>query len=145
MLHDDGAAVPLTILRQRGDTDLAVKEVKVFGRRYIVCRNEEEARKDAETRAALLDGLQRKLAAGAPRDCCQPGYRRFLAAPDADGFAIDPAKVEADAPFDGIFVLPTCQSMSAAAMKPEYPSFGHGIVLKREVGINRWLCISFSK
>ena len=42
-----------------------MKEVKVEGRRYIVCRNEEEARKDAETRATLLAGLQRKLASGA--------------------------------------------------------------------------------
>ncbi len=48
VLHDDGAAVPLTIPRQSGETDLAVTEVKIEGRRYIVCRNEEEARKDAE-------------------------------------------------------------------------------------------------
>jgi hypothetical protein len=33
------------------------------------------------------------------------GYRRFLAAAEGDGFAIDPAKVEADAQFDGVFVL----------------------------------------
>jgi transposase len=66
VLHDDGAAVPLTIPRQKGATDLAVKEVKVEGRRYIVCRNEEEARKDAETRATLLAGLQRKLKGGRP-------------------------------------------------------------------------------
>jgi DDE family transposase len=51
VLHDDGAAVPLTIPRQQGETDLAVKEVKIEGRRYIVCRNEQEARKDAEARA----------------------------------------------------------------------------------------------
>jgi hypothetical protein len=56
VLHDDGAAVPLTIPRQKGETDLAVKEVKIAGRRSIVCRNEEEARKDAEARATLLAG-----------------------------------------------------------------------------------------
>ncbi len=60
--HDDGATVPLTIPRQKGETDLAVKEVKIQGRRYIVCPNDEEARKDAEARAKLLEGLQRKLA-----------------------------------------------------------------------------------
>src|SRR3954451_13243759 len=65
VLHDDGAAVPLTIPRQKGATDLAVTAVKAEGRRYIVCRNEEEARKDAGTRATLLAGLQRKLAGGA--------------------------------------------------------------------------------
>jgi hypothetical protein len=113
VLHDDGAAVPLTIPRQKGETDLAVKEVKLEGRRYIVCRNEKEARKDAETRATLLAGLQRKLAGGAKGLVGNTGYRRFLAALEGDGFPIDPAKVEADAQFDGVFVLRT----SLAAMR----------------------------
>jgi Transposase DDE domain len=120
VLHDDGAAVPLTIPRQKGETDLAVTEVKREGRRYIVCRNEEEARKDAETRAKLLGGLQRKLAGGAKGLVGNTGYRRFLAAPDGNGFAIDPAKVEADAQFDGVFVLRTSLSMSALAVVLRY-------------------------
>ena len=120
VLHDDGAAVPLTIPRQKGATDLAVTAVKVEGRRYIVCRNEEEARKDAETRAMLLAGLQRKLASGAKSLVGNAGYRRFLAAPDGDGFAIDPAKVEANAQFDGVFVLRTSLSMSALAVVLRY-------------------------
>jgi transposase len=120
VLHDDGATVPLTIPRQRGETDLAVKEVKIEGRRYIVCRNEEEARKDAEARATLLAGLQRKLAAGAKSLVANTGYRRFLVAPDGDGFAIDPAKIEADAQFDGVFVLRTSLSMSALSVVLRY-------------------------
>ena len=48
------------------------------------------------------------------------GYRRFLAAPEDDGFAIDPAKVEADAQFDGVFVLRTSLSMSALAVVLRY-------------------------
>jgi hypothetical protein len=120
VLHDDGAAVPLTIPRQKGETDLAVTEVKVEGRRYIVCRNEEEARKDAETRAKLLAGLQRKLAGGAKGLVGNTGYRRFLAAPEGNGFAIDPAKVAADAQFDGVFVLRTSLSMSALAVVLRY-------------------------
>jgi Transposase DDE domain len=120
VLHDDGAAVPLTIPRQKGETDLAVKEVRIEGRRYIACRNEEEARKDAETRAALITGLERKLASGAKGLVGNTGYRRFLAAPQGDGFAIDPAKVEADAQFDGVFVLRTSLSMSALAVVLRY-------------------------
>jgi hypothetical protein len=120
VLHDDGAAVPLTIPRQKGQTDLAVKEVKVLGRRYIVCRNEEEARKDAETRAKLLADLQRKLAEGGKKLVANTGYRRFLAAPEAGGFAIDPAKVEADAQFDGVFVLRTSLTLSALAVVLRY-------------------------
>jgi hypothetical protein len=120
VLHDDGATVPLSIPRQKGETDLAVKEVKIEGRRYIVCRNEEEARKDAEARAALLAGLQRKLAGGAKSLVANTGYRRSLAAPEGDGFAIDPAKVEADEQFDGVFVLRTSLSMSALAVVLRY-------------------------
>ena len=120
VLNDDGAAVPLTIPRQKGETDLAVKEVRVEGRRYIVCRNDEEARKDAETRATVLAGLQRKLTGGAKGLVGNKGYRRFLAAPKGDGFAIDPAKVAADAQFDGIFVLRTSLSMSALAVVLRY-------------------------
>jgi Transposase DDE domain len=120
VLHDDGAAVPLTIPRQKGETDLAVQEVKVLGRRYIVCRNAEEARKDAETRAKLLAGLRRKLAEGGNSLVANSGYRRFLAAPEGDGFAIDPAKVEADAQFDGVFVLRTSLTLSALAVVLRY-------------------------
>jgi hypothetical protein len=120
VLHDDGAAVPLTIPRQKGETDLAVKEVKIEGRRYIVCRNEEEAHKDAETRVKLLAGLQRKLAKGGKNLVGNTGYRRFLAAPEGDGFAIDPAKVEADAHFDGVFVLRTSLTLSALAVVLRY-------------------------
>jgi len=107
VIEDDGVAVPLTILRQKGETDLAIKEVVLAGRRYVACRNGEQARKDAETRTALLSGLERKLAQGDKALVGNAGYRRFLADPKGDGFTIDPAKVEADAHFDGVFVLRT--------------------------------------
>src|SRR6185312_15712615 len=55
VLVDDGVAVPLIIPRQKGETALAIKDITLSGRRYIVSRNEEEARKDAETRAKLID------------------------------------------------------------------------------------------
>jgi Transposase DDE domain len=120
VLEDDGAAVPLVIPRQKGETELAVKEVKVAGRRYIVCRNEEEARKDAETRSKLLADLQRKLAQGGNTLVANTGYRRFLTAAEGQGFAIDPAKVEADAQFDGLFVLRTNMKLSAPAIVLRY-------------------------
>ena len=40
--------------------------------------------------------------------------------PDGNGFAIDPAKVAADAQFDGVFVLRTNLSMSALAVVLRY-------------------------
>ena len=120
VLEDDGVAVPLVIPRQKGETDLAVKDVEVAGRRYVVCRNEEEARRDAETRAALVASLERKLAQGDKALVANAGYRRFLSAPAGNGFAIDPAKVAADAQFDGVFVLRTNMKLSALAVVLRY-------------------------
>jgi len=48
------------------------------------------------------------------------GYRRFLSAPAGNGFAIDPAKVAADAQFDGVFVLRTNMKLSALAVVLRY-------------------------
>ncbi len=62
VLDDNGIAVPLTVPRRKGEMQLAVHEVTLAGRHYIVCCNEEEARKDAEACAKLIAGLERKLA-----------------------------------------------------------------------------------
>jgi Transposase DDE domain len=120
VIDDDGVAVPLTIPRQKGETDLAVKDVVVAGRRYVLCRNEEQARKDAETRTALLAGLERKLTQGDKALVGNAGYRRFLADPAGDGFTIDAAKVEADARFDGLFVLRTNTRLTALQVVLRY-------------------------
>jgi hypothetical protein len=120
VLDDDGIAVPLTIPRQKGETQLAVHEVGIAGRRYIVCRNEEEAKKDAEARAELVAGLERKLARGDKALVSNKGFRRFLAAREDDVFAIDRAKIEADARFDGVFVLRTNTKLSAVEVVLRY-------------------------
>jgi Transposase DDE domain len=120
VIDDDGVAVPLTIPRQTGETDLAIKDVVVGGRRYVLCRNAEQARKDAETRTALLTGLERKLTQGDKALVGNAGYRRFLADPAGDGFTIDAAKVEADARFDGLFVLRTNTKLTALQVVLRY-------------------------
>ena len=77
------------------------------GRRYIVCRNHEEAKKDAADRAAILAALERQLKKGDKALVGNSGYRRFLATAGEDHFVIDRAKAEEDARFDGVFVLRT--------------------------------------
>jgi hypothetical protein len=113
VMTDDGVAVPLVIPRQKGETELAVKDVAVAGRRYIVCRNAEEALKDAEARAQILASLEAALRIGDLKLVANTGYRRYLTAPKGKRFAIDPAKVEADARFDGLFVLRTNAKLTA--------------------------------
>jgi hypothetical protein len=120
VIDDDGVAVPLTIPRQKGETELAIKDVAVAGRRYVLCRNAEQARKDAETRTALLAGLERKLTQGDKALVGNAGYRRFLADPAGDGFTVDAAKVEADARFDGLFVLRTNTKLTALQVVLRY-------------------------
>ena len=120
VIDDDGVAVPLTIPRQKGETDLAIKEIVLAGRRYVLCRNEEQARKDAETRTALLAGLERKLTQGDKALVGNAGYRRFLTDPKGDGFTINAAKVEAEARFDGVFVLRTNIKLTARQVVLRY-------------------------
>ena len=113
IIDDAGLAVPLVIPRQKGETELAVTETTIAGRRYIICRNEEEARKDAIARAELVAGLERKLAQGDKALVANKGFRRFLKTPEGDGFVIDRAKIAADARFDGLFVLRTNTKIAA--------------------------------
>jgi hypothetical protein len=120
VIDDDGMAVPLVIPRQKGQTQLAIKDVIVGGRRYVLCRNEEEATKDAETRAAILAALERKLALGEKALVGNAGFRRFLGSRKGERFTIDPAKVEADARFDGLFVLRTNTRLSALQVVLRY-------------------------
>jgi transposase len=120
VIDDDGVAVPLTIPRQKGETDLAIKDVVLCGRRYVLARNPEQARKDAETRTALLAGLERKLTQGDKALVGNAGYRRFLAEPAGEGFTIDAAKVEAEARYDGLFVLRTNTKLTALQVVLRY-------------------------
>lgn len=120
VLEDDGVAVPLLIPRQKGATELAIKDITISGRRYVLCRNEEEAKKDAEARAATIASLERKLAQGDKALVGNKGYRRFLATPGDEHFTIDPARVAEDERFDGVFVLRTNTKMSALQVALRY-------------------------
>jgi transposase len=65
VMADQTPSVPLVIPRNgRADTELRAKEVKVDGRRYIVCRNLAEAARAARTREAVLTTLRAKLRQG---------------------------------------------------------------------------------
>ncbi len=120
IIEDDDLAVPLLIPRQKGETELAVRETTIAGRRYVICRNAEEAKKDAAARAELVAGLERKLAQGDKALVANKGFRRFLKTPEGDGFVIDRAKVEADARFDGLFVLRTNTKIAALQVVLRY-------------------------
>ena len=120
VIEDDGVAVPLVIPRQKGETQLAIQETTLRGRRYVLCRNEEEARKDADRRAAILASLDRKLTHGDKALISNKGFRRFVKTIGSGNFSIDYDKVEADAKFDGLFVLRTNTKLSALQVVLRY-------------------------
>jgi transposase len=112
VLDDPAPFIPLTIAKRDKDIDYEAKAVALAGRRYIVCRNREEMKKDAAARATILAALERQLKKGDKSLVGNKGYRRFLATSDDDHFVIDRAKAEEDAKFDGIFVLRTNTDLS---------------------------------
>jgi|APFre7841882590_1041340.scaffolds.fasta_scaffold16866_1 transposase len=98
---------------------LKVKEVSVEGRRYIVCLNDDQAKKDAADREAILEGLRNKLTQGDKALVGNQGFRKFLTGKGA-GFAIDDEQVKAEARFDGKWVLRTNTTLPAAEVALKY-------------------------
>jgi len=98
---------------------LQVKEVRVGERRYVVCLNAEEARKDAHDRAAILASLREALKKGDKALVGNKGYRRYLKQPDGH-FSIDTEKVAEEARYDGKWVLTTNTDWAAADVALRY-------------------------
>src|SRR3954469_16464599 len=115
---------PLCIRRAGGnETQLFVKQVTAEGRRYIVCRNEAEAAKDAADRRAIIEALDRQLKRGDKSLIGNSAYRRYLrSTSDRQVFEIDPGKLADEARYDGIFVLRTNAAHSVDRDRPIRPN-----------------------
>ncbi len=99
---------------------LKVKEVRVEGRRYIVCLNDDEARKDAADRQAIVGSLQEKLRTGEKSLVGNKGYRRYLSSTGPAHFQIDEAKIEEEARYDGKWVLRTNTDLDTAEVALQF-------------------------
>ena len=86
---------------------LKVKEVWVEKRRYVVCLNEEERRKDAHERQAIVAHLRQQLRRGDKSLVGNKGYRRYLKVQGEGHFQIDEDQIKAEARYDGLWVLRT--------------------------------------
>jgi len=71
----------------------------------VVCLNEEEKRKDAHDRAAILESRGKALKSGDKSLVGNKGFRRFLKTERGSRFAIDEKMVSTDERYDGLFVL----------------------------------------
>jgi hypothetical protein len=99
---------------------LKVKEVWVEGRRYVVCVNEDEVQKDRADREAIVAGLREQLRAGDKSLVGNKGYRRFLKVEGSGHFAIDEAKIAAEARYDGTWVLRTSTDLPTAEVALQF-------------------------
>ena len=85
---------------------LKVKEIFLNDKRYIVCLNPKQARKDAKDRQAIIDSLQEKIKTNPKSLIGNKGYRKYLKI-ERDSVSIDQDKIEWDSRFDGKWVLLT--------------------------------------
>ncbi|HDZ25410.1 MAG TPA: IS1634 family transposase [Candidatus Aminicenantes bacterium] len=99
---------------------LKVKEVKLNGKRYIICYNPEQARKDAEDRKAIVLSLGKKLKQGDKSLVGNKGYRKYLKSNNKDVFEIDYDKLKEEELFDGKWVLRTNTSYPAEEVALQY-------------------------
>jgi len=98
---------------------LKVKEVLLEGKRYIVCLNPRQARKDAQDREAIVDSLKDKIKTGPKSLIGNRGYRKYLKI-ERQSVSIDKEKIEYESRFDGKWVLITNTSLSAEEVALKY-------------------------
>ena len=105
--------------KRKDPSPLKVKEVVVEGRRYVVCLNEEEARKDRHDREAIVVALREQLKHGDKSLVGNRGYRKYLKRSKAK-FEIDETKIKQESRYDGKWVLCTNTDLPAAEVALKY-------------------------
>ena len=98
---------------------LKVKQVILDGRRYVVCLNDDQAKKDRHDRQAIVAALREAMKRGDKSLVGNKGYRRYLKKP-AEHFAIDDAKIKQEARYDGKWVLTTNTNLTPAETALKY-------------------------
>lgn len=106
--------------RSKDPAPLKVRELTIRGRRYIICINEEERRKDAHDRDAIVEGLRRQLKQGDKSLVGNKGYRRFLKLEGEGHFVVDEDRIHGEERFDGIWVLRTNTDYDAETVAVAY-------------------------
>ena len=99
---------------------LKVKEVWVEDtRRYVVCVNEDQAKKDRHDREAVVASLRDALGHGDKSLVGNKGYRKYLRA-GGQQFAVDEDKIQEEARYDGKWVLTTNTDLPAREVALRY-------------------------
>lgn len=122
--NKDGEYQEIQIKRigKRTPLELKIKEVTIEDRRYVICHNPEQAKKDAETREAIVASLRKKMKQGDRSLVGNKGYRKYLKSNDEQQpvFEIDEEKIDQEAQYDGTWVLRTNTGYSAEEVAVQY-------------------------
>jgi len=105
--------------KQKDPSPLKVKEVFCKGTRYIVCKNEEQARKDKYDREKIVESLKKAISEGDKTLIGNKGFRKFVKGSD-EKFTIDLEKIKDDEIFDGLWVLTTNLTMPMEQVAFQY-------------------------
>ena len=99
---------------------LKVKQVWVENqRRYVVCLNEDQAKKDRLEREAVVASLREALKQGDKSLVGNKGYRKFLRG-GSHRFEVDEDKLQQEARYDGKWVLTTNTDLAPADVALKY-------------------------
>ena len=98
---------------------LKVKEVVLRDKRYIVCLNPKQARKDARDRQAIIDSLEEKIKTNPKSLIGNKGYRKYLKI-ERDSVSINQDKIQWESRFDGKWVLITNTNFLAEQVALKY-------------------------
>jgi Transposase DDE domain len=99
---------------------LRVKEVRVEDRRYVVCLNPEQVEEDRTKRERIVESLREQLRRGDKSLVGNKGYRQYLKVEGDSHFAVDEAKLEEEARFDGKWVLRTNTDLTTEEVALQY-------------------------
>lgn len=100
---------------------LKVKEVRVEGQRYVVCLNEEQKRKDAADREAIVAALREALKKGTDKGLIgNKGYRKYVKTPAEKAFVVDEQKIKEEARYDGLWALQTNMDLETEMVARTY-------------------------
>jgi len=98
---------------------LKVKEVSHNEKRYIVCMNTRQARKDAADRQAIIASLKEQLKKGPKSLVGNKGYRKYLKI-EKNSARVDTNKVKYESRFDGKWVLTSNMDLPAEKVALKY-------------------------
>lgn len=98
---------------------LKVKQVELDDRRYIVCVNPRQQRKDAAGREAIVSALAEQIKKGPKSLVGNKGYRKYVKV-EKGAASIDKDRIKSEARFDGKWVLQTNTDLSADQVALKY-------------------------